>query len=40
MHIAGYKSKEAGLPQYIGDFPLEWKEEAIKLAELYKRKKG
>lgn len=32
--VVGYKSKEGGLPQYTGDFPLEWKEEAIKLAKL------
>jgi hypothetical protein len=32
--IVGFQSREDGMPQYTGDFPLEWKEEAIKLANI------
>ncbi|MFZ5447866.1 MAG: hypothetical protein ACOZFS_04425 [Thermodesulfobacteriota bacterium] len=35
-NIVGFQPKEAGMPQYTGDFPLEWKEEAIRLAKIEK----
>jgi hypothetical protein len=30
--IVGFQSKEGGMPQYTGDVPLEWKEEALELS--------
>jgi hypothetical protein len=35
--IVGFQSKEGGMPQYTGDFPPEWKEEAIRLAKIEKK---